>query len=67
MVFPLLYRRQIVTPHGLSCEGVLSLGLLPMGCFRVSDNLPTPEEILGLPERTVTPVEEEDLGLIDLF
>ena len=44
-----------------------------MECFRVisvpggPDNLPTLEEILGLPERTVTPVEEEDLGLIDLF
>jgi hypothetical protein len=31
------------------------------------ESLPTLEEILGLPNREVTPVEEEDLGLAGLF
>jgi hypothetical protein len=29
--------------------------------------LPTLEEMLGLPNREVTPVEKEDLGLAGLF
>jgi hypothetical protein len=31
------------------------------------ESLPTLEEMLGLPNREVTPVEEEDLGLAGLF
>ena len=31
------------------------------------ENLPTLEEMLGLPNREVTPVEKEDLGLSGLF
>jgi len=31
------------------------------------ESLPSLEEMLGLPNREVTPVEEEDLGLAGLF